>query len=259
MDLPKGFDLDLALELACLSNDAYSQYDAYKEKKVWAGPEGYKLEITFQAMYESQHVPLGFVVSKGDNIYVSWRGTSSVEEWVEDVKFEQIRCSYLPGHIDVELGFYQLYATGQSGSSPQNIVLNFLKEKQIKGTLYITGHSLGSALSVLNTLDIAKNTNLSNLALYTFAGPRVGSPEFTSIYNSAISDSWRVVNLNDEVPNLPLKDSLGNDYRHVNKEFDITFGGECPWEWGDNHSLTNYINQLHKLKKHIMIKSAILT
>ena len=244
MNLPKGFDLNLALELANLSNDAYSQYT---EGKKWTGPEGYKLDITFQAMY-NEHVPLGFVASKGDNVYVSWRGTSSHEEWIEDAKFDQVRCSYLPGHIKVHLGFHQLYTTGKLDSSPQKVVLNYLKEKQIKGKVYVTGHSLGSALSVLNILDIAKNTSHSNLVLYTFAGPRLGSPEYTSIYNSAISDSWRVVNSNDEVPKLPPKDL---DYKHVNQEFDITFGGEWPWDWEEDHVLDNYIKRLNKLKNSI--------
>ncbi len=256
MNLPKDFDIDLALELAGLCNDAYIQYNDYKKGTKWTGPKGYKLDTTFQAVYENKHLPLGFVASKGDNVYISWRGTDSIEEWIEDAKFDQVKCSYLPIRCKVELGFHQLYTTSQNDSSPQTIVLNYLKTKQIKGKLYITGHSLGAALAVLNILDITRNTSHNNPVLYSFAGPRVGSPEYTSIYNSAISDSWRVVNLNDEVPRLPLKDALGNHYKHVNKEFDVTFGGRFPWDWGEDHFLTNYINQLKKLKKHITKKSS---
>jgi triacylglycerol lipase len=253
MNLPKGFDIDLALELASLSNDAYTQYNDYKRGKEWPGPKGYKLDIAFNAVYENKHLPIGFIASKGDDIYISWRGTDSVEEWIEDAKFDQVNCSYLPGEIKVELGFHQLYAIGQKDHSPpQAIVLKFLKTRQIKGTIYVTGHSLGSALAVLNILDIAKNTSHSNPVLYSFAGPRVGSPVYASIYNSTISDSWRIVNSNDEVPKLPLKDTFGNHYKHVNEELDITFGGKYPWDWGEDHSLTNYITQLQKLKDAII-------
>ena len=255
MNIPKGFNLDLALELASLCNDAYAQYDAYKKGKEWVGPKGYKLDVTFQAMYEGPNVPIGFIASKGHDVYISWRGTSSVEEWVEDAKFEQVKCSYLPGNCKVELGFHELYTTGKKQSSPQSAILNFLKDKQIKGTLYVTGHSLGSALSVLNTLDIATNTNHRNPVFYSFAGPRVGSPEYVSIYNNAISNSWRVVDLNDEVPKLPPEDIFGNNYKHVDKEFDITFGGKFPWDWPHDHILMNYTKQMRKLKSHITIKS----
>ncbi len=249
MELPKGFDLDLALELAGLSNDAYVQYDDYKSGKKWPGPEGYCLEAEFNAVYENKNLPIGFIASKGNDVYVSWRGTSSPEEWIEDAKFDQTDCSFLPGSVKVELGFHELYVTGKNGSSPQDVVLNFLKRKQVAGKLYVTGHSLGGALAVLNILDIAKNTVNKCPVLYSFAGPRAGSPDYASVYDGTISDSWRVVNSNDEVPKLPMKDTFGNHYEHVNTEFDITFGGKFIWEWGDDHSLTNYIKQLKKLSE----------
>ena len=249
MRVPNGFDLELALQLAGLCGDAYNQYNFYKRGQIWPGPDGYKLEKTFNAVYENRDMPLGFIASRGDDVYVSWRGTSSVKEWIEDAKVEQVKCAFLAdSNVDVELGFHQLYTTGPNGSSPRSEVLNYLKDRKINGMIYVTGHSLGSALSVLNILDIAVNTSHKKIALYTFAGPRTGSPEYASIYNSVIVDSWRVVNVNDEVPKLPFKNSLGYHYKHVEKEFDITFGGAMPWHWGDDHSLSNYISQLKKMK-----------
>lgn len=247
MNLPEDFNLDLALELANLSNEAYSQHDAHEKGEIWSGPNGYILDTVFEAVYEDKNMPLGFIASKGDDIYISWRGTITPEEWIEDAKCEQVVCSYLPGDTKVELGFHQLYTTGVEGSSPQNTVLNYLKEKQVKGKTYVTGHSLGAALAVLNALDIAKNTHHNHPILYSFAGPRVGSPEYTEIYNKGVSSSWRVVNTNDKVPKLPPEEI---DFKHVDNEFDITFGGKWPWDWGDNHFITHYIKQLQKIKQH---------
>ena len=251
MDLPKTVNLKLALELAHLSKDAYSQNEYFKKGKKWPGPEGYTLETTFHSGHEDNHAPIGFVASKEDDVYISWCGTISFREWIEGSKFHQVECSYLTENIKVELRFHQLYTMdtmGQENDSPKNIILEFLKTKQIKGTLYITGHSLGSALAVLNALDIAMNTQHSNPVLYTFAGPRVGSPEFASIFNRVISDSWRIVNINDEVPKLPFEDAFGNHYKHVNNEFDITLGGKFPWDWVEDHLLINYINHLKKIQ-----------
>jgi predicted lipase len=69
----------------------------------------------------------------------------------------------------------------------------------------------------------------------SFAGPRVGSPDYASIYDNTIDNSWRVVNSNDKIPELPLKDTLGYHYQHTKQEFVITFGSVCPLDWKKNH------------------------
>jgi triacylglycerol lipase len=255
MNFPQGFFIDTALELAGLSKEAYKQFD---HGSSWTGPTGYKLLKTFNAVYEGKNVPIGFIAAKADDLYVSWRGTDSLKEWIEDAKFDQIPCDFLPGKVNVELGFYELYAMGGKPGAgkdlvetPQQVVIEFLKNNPSTGKVYVTGHSLGAALAVLNCLDILKNTPNQNVVLYNFAGPRAGSPQFAEIYNEAAAHSWRVVNPNDEVPKLPMENTFGNHFQHVEKEFDVTFGGSFPWEWGDDHSLDNYISHLSKGKSAI--------
>ncbi|SGZ76944.1 Lipase [Bathymodiolus thermophilus thioautotrophic gill symbiont] len=249
MTSSKKFDINLALELAHLSAATYTQYVDYIKGKKWTVPEGYKLEITFQTTHEGDPYPLGFIASKGGDIYISWRGVLTIEEWFEAIDFEQEDCAYLTEGSKVESGFYQVYTLAEKICSPQVKVLNFLKERQIKGNIYLTGHSLGGALAVLNVLDIVKHTKYQDLILYSFAAPRTGSPEYAAIYNNANLNSWRVVNVNDEVPKLPLKNTLGCYYQHVNQEFSITFGSGCIEDWAEDHLLPNYISQLEKMKE----------
>ena len=59
--------------------------------------------------------------------------------------------------------------------------------------------------------------------VYTFAGPRVGDDEFAKVFDKAIEDCYRIVNVLDIVPQLPLP----IPYRHVGKAVVIGefFGG----------------------------------
>ncbi|SMN15831.1 Putative lipase [uncultured Candidatus Thioglobus sp.] len=243
--------MSLALELANLSIEAYIQYFDYKKGKKWPGPKEHQLEATFQITHEGKLFPLGFIASKGEDIYISWRGVDSIEEWIEVAEFEQEECTCLEEKSKVESGFYQIYTSTEESCSPQDKVLNFLKARQIKGNIYVTGHSMGGALAVLNALDIAKNTKYKEPILYSFAAPRTGSPNYASIYDNTIAYSWRVVNSNDKVPELPLKDSLGYYYQHVKQEFGITFGSKEPRDWVENHLLPNYIKQLKKISEDL--------
>ena len=44
--------------------------------------------------------------------------------------------------------------------------------------------------------------------MYSFAGPRVGSPEFASAFDSVVPDAWRMVNPEDLVTVLPFPTPL---------------------------------------------------
>ncbi len=52
--------------------------------------------------------------------------------------------------------------------------------------LYVTGHSLGGALAVLATLDIAVNTAFHSPIMYTLAGPRVSDPDFANRFDAVV-------------------------------------------------------------------------
>lgn len=94
-----------------------------------------------------------------------------------------------------------------------------------KAKIYITGHSLGGALALLAGRvlanagrSIASNNNpaserqySANLAICTFAAPRVGDNAFKSVFNDI--NVFRYVNTEDVVPTVPPATSrlLGAD------------------------------------------------
>jgi hypothetical protein len=258
--LPNKFDLDRAIELMQLSIFAYDQFEYFKNQgnvDGWsfnnnAGYASYSIERTLYT-YEkidkvtTKEIPIGFIAKKDNlslipDIYICWRGTVTGSEWVSDLDFKKITCSFLKNGEKVHEGFQNVYTLGYDDSrpSPQKVVLAYLgyldsiKETIPDYNLWITGHSLGGALAVINICDIVVNTfnkNNKNAKMYNFAGPRVGDSAFANTFknhigtnccntNNALNNccSWRVVNTNDKVPEAPPS-SIGNvktDYVHVN-------------------------------------------
>lgn len=81
-------------------------------------------------------------------------------------------------------------------------------------TLFVTGHSLGGALSTLFALDAATafgETGEARIVVYNYGSPRVGDAEFVRAYSDRVADSWRIYNIADAVADVPRL--LG--YKHV--------------------------------------------
>ena len=250
--LPPNFDINKAIELAELSDLAYAQYKAFSEKQSWTLPAPYSLEIVLDAVYENDNTPLGFIAKANNNLYIVWRGTQDIEEWIEDAKYEQTQCSFLNKGEKIALGFDEMYTSGDSKTdSPQKKVLNYLKQVKVGSytDLWITGHSLGGALAVLNICDIVNNTEHKQAKMYSFAGPRVGDGNFANTFNKSVSLSWRVINSHDAVPNLPPEYCPPilhtYHYEHVNQAFPISFGNS--WDLVKDHSIQGYIDTLNLL------------
>ena len=104
--------------------------------------------------------------------------------------------------------------------------------------LIVTGHSLGAALAVLAAPDIAKNVSVvPEPKLTTFGGPRPGLHDFVVSFNLLIDSCFRVVNLFDIVPHLPLA-LPGLPYEHVGVQVAVNSGGSI--DQTHRHSLDAY-------------------
>ncbi len=199
--------------------------------------------ITAKITYNSQTI--GIIISTdNDNIWIVFRGTQTAQEWHKDLLFEQVLITrkYLKDKkvqkqipflkSKVHLGFLEIYLA---------IRTQLLKIDYINKNVYVTGHSLGGALSLLTTLEFdVKET-------WVFGCPRVGDETFRNLFSN--KKVTRIENRSDMVCNLPLAVSpnfIGdaNDvflYSHVGDviEFEDNLGS-----FFRNHRLETYLSNL---------------
>jgi hypothetical protein len=155
---------------------------------------------------------------------VAIRGTEGILEWVQDAKFLQVPCPFLASGGNTEDGFTDMYNSmvtdPATGSKPVVKALADLPwKKNPPSLLTICGHSLGGALATLLALDVAANTAapFDSPAVYTYASPKTGDPQFATTYNHVVPDTNRIANRLDLVPKLPLPPL----YEHVLGLFDL--------------------------------------
>ena len=169
--------------------------------------------------------------------FVSFRGTSDVEDWLADL--DAVPDDYLPvaGFGQVHAGFQNVYELVR-----KSIAAGLATATAGCNQILITGHSLGAALAVLAAPDVFRNMppNKIEPRLITFAGPRVGLSDFANTFNAAVESCFRIVNFLDVVPYVPP-----TPYVHVGAQITVDSGGPVQIAW--RHSLIAYQNGLSKL------------
>ena len=255
-----SFNLSSAVGLMQLCLESYQMLTDFENGQPFTLPPPYTLQEQFYTEEDfsgdglNGMVPIAFVATSGSSIYVVFRGTNTISEWIDDATLTQVDYTYVANGGKTETGFTNIY---DSIRAPLVQEVSSLASGGTYTTLYVTGHSLGGALSVLAAPDLAAQTRFKQPVVYTFAAPRAGDPTFASLFNGGIATSWRVANTNDAVPKLPLPVTtvIGPPpdfkpatffYEHVNSEYDITFGG--PINSVDdvvfNHDSCNYFATL---------------
>lgn len=154
-------------------------------------------------------VSIGLVLqaSGAGDIVIAIRGTEGIQEWIHDAQFLPKPCPFMAAAGHTEDGFTDMYQSMRIGLDPASSTLvqslPKLEFPRPITSLTICGHSLGGALATLLALDVAVNTSFTP-AVYTYASPRTGDPQFVSIYNHAVPNTVRIANRLDLVPKLPL-------------------------------------------------------
>ena len=231
----------------CLLIDASIQaYRAFSSAPVLPpAPDGYEFVTTWQgvdALFgKDRHVETYGIVFRSlekPNRYVfAFRGTASPEDLGLDLgyrghAFVPVGPSVpgpggtgpdVPAEVCVEAGFWDAYTT-DDGATPsmQSQVFALLDRYAASDRpvheLWMTGHSLGAALSTLFALDVALCRPEITASHVNFASPRVGNKAFVEFYQQqaaqqdAATRTLRVQNVLDGVPDSPLE-SMG--YQHV--------------------------------------------
>lgn len=115
-----------------------------------------------------------------------------------------------------------------------------------KTKLFISGFSLGGAISTIAALDLHKytinNCIIDNISHFSFASPRLFNIIGAKHFNYLNISSYRVYNNSDIVPSLPFPIMISSiklfsiqDFMHVSNSisFDDNTGN-----YGDNHSIS---------------------
>ena len=245
-----------------------SNFPSGYQLTAWVQMQDFIIESTGPTFYgiiaQSETVPNQFVLAI--------RGTSTWVEWWDDlnairlVPFKDQRSGL------VGAGFARIYDTLEVVSHPIGALaepaapqplrpaggfaqqMSALVRRRAAGparaeavtppvSIVVTGHSLGAALATLYVLDNALTERIHNPLIYTFASPRVGDSTFASAFNALSLTSWRIDNLPDVVPYLPL------GFTHVDslKQYDsLTTVWPSPSCW---HALATYLSLIDpKLK-----------
>jgi predicted lipase len=153
---------------------------------------------------------------------LAFTGTFFKSEWYDDINYKLIYPDKLVGcrsQTRVHNGFYQIYLSIRC-----QLWEWWTKIKGDAKHLFITGHSLGGALSTLAAFDFADEVDGDHFTHYSFASPRVGNVNFAHLYDKRVPNGIRIYNTEDIVPSLPPAAWLGGVYQHV-----CTYHGSVPF------------------------------
>ncbi|KAI1452699.1 alpha/beta-hydrolase [Annulohypoxylon moriforme] len=159
----------------------------------------------------------GFVASDDTNklIVASFRGSSSIRNWIADLSFILVSCDLVSGCL-THAGFLTAY------NEIATDLLAALKTEVAAHPTYkivFTGHSLGGAVATLAAGYARKQGYAADL--YTYGSPRVGNKAFVSYVTNQTGSEYRVTHLDDPVPRLP---PIILDYRHTSPEYWLSDG-----------------------------------
>ena len=135
-----------------------------------------------------------------NSIFVSFRGSSDIKNWIDDIQVRKT-CPYnYNKSICVEKGFYKVYKSLKTDVFNEiKELINHYKTK----TFLLTGHSLGAALSTLLAYDMIKINEGYEVSLITFGSPRIGNSDFVYDMFKYKLYSKRVTHYYDIVPHMP--------------------------------------------------------
>ncbi|MFK7772520.1 MAG: hypothetical protein AB8F94_10280 [Saprospiraceae bacterium] len=194
----EGHTLENAMSLADYAHLAYFGPKYVEgQLKLW----GYD---TFRWIEDKKTDTQAFVAGKDDFLIVCFRGTSSGADALADLKF--LKTDAYGGKGRVHRGFKG--SLDSVWSELEETVKELGKDKP----LFICGHSLGAALSLLSAYRFAFNSyNVE--AVYTYGSPRVGNKRYKEAFNDLLEDKTFIhINNKDIVTRIPLR-ILG--YRHM--------------------------------------------
>lgn len=184
------FSLRNAYSLAICADLAYDSAAAIK---------AHMTTQNFAAEFIQRRDIQAFIAYNNTDIVLSFRGTSSIKDWMTNSAFDL--ADFSGGLGKVHRGFSEaLYLVW-------NDITQILERVQTKAQpLWITGHSLGGALATLAAAHFALVSDKPVRGVYTFGQPRVGNREFSRNFDADLKGRFfRFVNNSDIVTRIPTR------------------------------------------------------
>lgn len=238
------YDADEAIKFARLSVAAYCGYPQSSDSSLRAwqcGPACDAVDgMTSVRPISSPKFDdaFAFVGKLDDYCVLSFRGTSNLAGWIQDLKsglktnlnHHGIDCHFDGHDCKVGTGFYNNYR------NLKPMILGNMSEIgcSVGSSLAVTGHSLGAAEAAVAMFDLGQ-MGFNIRPTYTFASPRVGNKAFAGAFNQAFGNRvQRVTHYYDPVPHLPPS-NLG--YEHFTQE---VFFEE---HWSDGYTVCDSVGE----------------
>src|SRR5262245_36701911 len=112
-----AFNLSTSVTLMQLCLESYQMLTDFQNGQTFTLPSPY----TLQAQYLTEEhftgeglngmVPIAFIATSGNSIYVVFRGTRTISEWISDATLTQEEYTYVSGGGKTETGFSTVYET----------------------------------------------------------------------------------------------------------------------------------------------------
>lgn len=134
---------------------------------------------------------------EGENyVVVCFRGTQQIRDWMTNIKIKPTPIASPKGDGNMIGNMHDGFHSAYKAVEPA--IKERLEKKEVKDLpIYVTGHSLGGALSVVATWYLSAQ---KLAACYTFGAPRVGDQGLEGRFKTPI---YRIVNAADPVPFIP--------------------------------------------------------
>jgi len=155
-----------------------------------------------------------FIDHDKKSINIAFKGSDDLNDILKDLKTMK-RCAFKDDNSYIHSGFIDILTNEAIHEDIFKTTTSIIKDLP-EYELYITGHSLGGALSTIFGYYISNKIN-KNINIITFGSPRVGDINFYENFNKISNISLlRVVNDNDIIVSLPKI-----NYYHVGKVLEL--------------------------------------
>jgi hypothetical protein len=193
-----GYNINTAEIGVWLSGAAYCNKEGYPEMKLTGPASGFQY---YETLYDKPTDLQGYtgVIHKTQQIYVVFRGSASLSNWLDDAEVVQIPYETFPDcKCKVHSGFYK----SAINIYPQvHASLNDIQQVFPSYSIIVTGHSYGAAVAQLVAMELLANKLTSSV--YNYGQPRVGNPAYAKFVNEKLLNIWRFTHYKDMVPHVP--------------------------------------------------------